>query len=224
MILRHIPSASATGSDGVPARTKPEDPILLNMPPEPKNLEQLLDRICDADSDQDKVYLEKILDSVGRRSFGPLLLLTGSILFSPLSGIPTMPTTMSLILLLIALQLLFNRRHFWLPRWILKRSIARDKLIKAVKWLRPVAAFVDRFLRERLTVFVEDSGIRVVAFICIMIAAGIPVMELVPFSATGAGAALTAFGLGLIARDGLLALLAFAVTIFTFGIVFFHFF
>lgn len=44
-------------------------------------------------------------------------------------------------------------------------------------------------------------------------------MEFVPFSATGAGAALTAFGLALIAHDGLLALIAFLFTALTFGVV-----
>jgi len=37
-------------------------------------------------------------------------------------------------------------------------------------------------------------------------------MELVPFSANAAGAALTVFGLSLIARDGVLALIAFVLT------------
>ena len=39
-----------------------------------------------------------------------------------------------------------------------------------------------------------------------------PVMEVVPFSANLAGIALTAFGLAVIAHDGLLALVAFAAT------------
>jgi hypothetical protein len=49
-----------------------------------------------------------------------------------------------------------------------------------------------------------------------------PAMELVPFSANGAGAALTAFGLSLIAHDGLLALLAFVFTAMTFGLVLYN--
>jgi hypothetical protein len=38
-------------------------------------------------------------------------------------------------------------------------------------------------------------------------------MELVPFSANVAGAALTAFGLALIANDGVFALVGYAITI-----------
>lgn len=46
-----------------------------------------------------------------------------------------------------------------------------------------------------------------------------PVMELIPFSSSGAGAALTAFGLALIANDGFLGLLAFVLTAVTAGLV-----
>lgn len=49
-------------------------------------------------------------------------------------------------------------------------------------------------------------------------------MELVPFSANGAGLALMAFGLALISRDGLLASIAFAVWALTIGAVAFALF
>jgi hypothetical protein len=44
-------------------------------------------------------------------------------------------------------------------------------------------------------------------------------MELVPFSANLAGIVLTAFGLALIASDGLLALIAIVLTAGTIGVV-----
>ncbi len=189
------------------------------MAQELTNLEQLLDRIDKAANDRERVSLDAIVEAVGNRSFGPLLLVAGVVTLSPLSGIPGMATTMAVLVLLIAVQLLCGREHFGLPRWLLKRSVARDKLGKALKWLRPPARFIDRGLRPRLTVFVHRTGTYVIAIVCVFIAAGMPAMELVPFSATGAGAALTAFGLSLIARDGVLALLAFVFTAIIFGVV-----
>jgi len=44
-------------------------------------------------------------------------------------------------------------------------------------------------------------------------------MEVIPFSANAAGAAITAFGLSLIARDGLLALVASVFMLATIGLV-----
>jgi hypothetical protein len=176
------------------------------------NLEELLDRIEQSAEDRDQIDLKTIVEGVGRRSFGPLLLMAGFIMASPLSGIPGMPTSMSVLVLLIAIQLLVKRDYFWMPQWLLKRSVGRKKLDKAFKWLRPPARFFDRFLRPRLTFLVQDAGNYAVAVICVIIAAGMPAMELVPFSATIAGAALAIFGLALVADDGLLAVIAFALT------------
>ncbi|HAX11053.1 MAG TPA: exopolysaccharide biosynthesis protein, partial [Marinobacter hydrocarbonoclasticus] len=47
---------------------------------------------------------------------------------------------------------------------------------------------------------------------CMAVAAAMPLMELIPFSANGGGLALMAFGLSIVARDGLLALVAVATT------------
>jgi hypothetical protein len=147
------------------------------------------------------------------------LLLAGVIAVSPLIGdIPGVPTTVGVFVLLTAGQLLFGHQYIWLPRWLLKRSVAQDKLCKALKWLRSPARFVDRLLRPRLEVFTGRAGIYSIAVVCIIIAAAMPAMELVPLVANGAGAALTAFGLSLVAHDGLLAVLAFVFAGVTFGL------
>jgi hypothetical protein len=70
--------------------------------------------------------------------------------------------------------------------------------------------------------FTEGAGVYVIAIVCIVIAAATPVMEAVPFIANGAGAALTAFALSLIAHDGLLTLLAFLFTAGTLGLVIYN--
>lgn len=194
-----------------------------NMAKEPRNLEELLGRIREAADAGEDVSLGAILEAVGRRSFGPMLLLAGVITLAPVIGdIPGMPTIMGLFVLLTAGQLLLGRDHFWLPEWLLKRSVTRDKLCRALEWLYTPARFIDRWLRPRLKRLVRGTGMYVVATACVVIALAMPAMEVVPFSANGAGAALTAFGLGLIARDGLLALIALVVTAGTFGVVIYH--
>jgi hypothetical protein len=93
------------------------------------NLEQLLKRIGEAVKDQERVSLGLILEVVGHRSFGPILLVAGLIMLAPLIGdIPGVPVMMGMLVVLTAGQLLFRREHLWLPRWLLKRSVAQDKL------------------------------------------------------------------------------------------------
>jgi hypothetical protein len=184
------------------------------------NLEQLLDRVGKATQGGGRVSLGAVLDVVGRRSFGPLLLLAGLVTLAPIIGdIPGVPTIMAVLVWLIAGQLLFRREHIWLPRWLLERSVAPDKLRQALKWLRRPARFIDRLLRPRLAIVTHPTA---VAIVCLVIAAAMPAMEVVPFSANIAGAALTAFGLALIAHDGLMALLAFVMTAMIVALVVYH--
>jgi len=188
-----------------------------------KNLEQLLDQLDTISEDAERVSLGIIMEAVGSRSFGPLLVMAGVILISPLSGIPGMPTTMGIFVFLIAVQLLFHRQHFWLPHWLFRRSMTVKSLGKAVNWLRPSARFIDRWLQPRLPVFISGVSQYLIAVICLLLAAAMPVMELVLFSASSAGAVFVLFGLALIAHDGLLGLLAFILIVVTFRLVIYSF-
>lgn len=177
-----------------------------------RNLSQLLQHLKRLPHQSNRITLAQVLESLGQRSFAPLILVAGLILFSPLSGIPGMPTLMGLLVLLASLQMLLLRRHLWLPEWLLRRSISRSKFHRVLKWLQRPAAFIDRWLQPRLLVVVSRYGAYLIAIVCTAIALALPLMEIVPFSASMAGLAFTAFGLALISQDGALALLAFVLT------------
>lgn len=184
------------------------------------NLEQLLDRIDKDAVEGNRVSVDAILDAVGRRSFGPLLLVAGLVTLAPIIGdIPGVPTLMGIIVLLTAVQLLLRRDHFWLPHWILNRTLSRSKLCKMLKWLRSPARFLDRLTRPRLTVFARGIGSYVIAVACIVVALTMPATEVVLFSANVVGLVLTLFGLALIARDGVLALIALGIMAVASGFV-----
>jgi hypothetical protein len=184
------------------------------------DLEQLIDHLDASTRDTERVSLGMIVESVGDRSFGPLLLLAGLITLAPLIGdIPGVPTVMGILVLLVSGQLVVGRRHFWLPRWLLGRSVDSGKFTRGMRWLRRPAHAIDKLLKPRLGVLVRGPGLYTVAATCSLIALGMPLMEVVPFSANGAGAALTLFGLALIARDGLLALIGFTLILGTAGFI-----
>ena len=85
------------------------------------NLEQLFDCIGKAAEQKrnEKVSIDSIMEMIGRRSFGPLLLLAGLIILAPVIGdIPGVPTIMGVFILLVAVQLLIGQEHFWLPKWL----------------------------------------------------------------------------------------------------------
>lgn len=196
----------------------------MSIKQDPENLEQLFKRVRYAEKDDDKVSLKAILDEVGHRSFGPLLLTAGLIISAPVIGdIPGVPVILGTFVFLTAGQLLLQRDHFWLPDWLLKRSADREKLNKGLDWLLPAGRFIDRLLKPRLRFLTKKAGIYAIAATCMFIAMLTPVMELIPFSAQVAGAAITAFGLAIIADDGLFAIIGFLISAGSFGVVLYGF-
>tara|TARA_R110001599_G_scaffold8837_2_gene43915 strand:+ start:763 stop:1317 length:555 start_codon:yes stop_codon:yes gene_type:complete len=171
----------------------------------------MLEHIAGLAKDAEQVSLAQVVDSVGDRSFGPLLLIIGLTLFSPLSGVPGMAIFSGMFVLLIALQMLLGRKYFWLPGFMLNRSIAQDKLTKAIGWLKPGARRIDRMIKPRLNFMLHPSSTYLIAALCVLIGAALPFLELVPFSSSIVGLALAILGLSLVARDGLLVLIALAV-------------
>src|SRR5918995_2989188 len=100
---------------------------------EPHTLSQLLDRIEETATQDEQISLDAILEAVGHRSFGPVLLLAGLVMLAPIIGdIPGVPSIMGVLVVLTAGQLLFHRQRIWLPRWLLKRSVAQSKLCKTL--------------------------------------------------------------------------------------------
>ncbi len=183
-------------------------------------LEHLLERIRRIDGDHDPVDLETLLLQLGRRSFGAIVFFSGIIVLAPLVGdIPGVPTLAALLVAITAIQLLVGRRYFWLPEFLLKRSISRQRLDKTLDLLQRPARIADRFLRRRLEFLTSPLATRVIATASLGVALVIPLLELIPFSANLAGVALFTFGISLISRDGLFALIALIASAAALGFV-----
>ena len=190
------------------------------MPGKLTNIEDLLDRIDAGSRDKKRVTLDDLHKEVGRRSFGPLMLLAGLVTLAPLVGdIPGVPTTVGMVVMMVAGQMVIGRTQFWLPQFLLNRSVSSAKLRKAMSWLERPARFVDRLIRPRLVALTDGVATRVIAGLCLLVGAAMPLMDFVPFTANIAGVALTAFGLSIIARDGLLAIGALIFTVLAVGLV-----
>jgi len=184
-----------------------------------QDLEDLLaDLDRAASSNGAKVSVGEIMETIGKRSFGPLLLLGGLLGMTPVAAVPTAPTIIALITILVSVQLLFGRESVWIPRFLEKLSVKADKVKKTVKVSRKPARIVDRMVKPRLEALTRPWADRVVALVCMLVAMIVPPLELLPFVAFVPAAAIATFGLGLIARDGLLVLIAFVISTTALGV------
>lgn len=184
------------------------------------SLTDLLDRIEEVANEKEKASLDDVLDVVGHRSFGPLLLLAGLITSMPLVGdIPGVSAAMGIFVIFISVQLLMRREHFWLPDWLLDLDVDPAKLQKGVDLARTPARKIDGVLDARMERMTRGPGFLAVAAVCTAVGLVMPVMEFIPFSATAAGVTLLAYGLALVFHDGWLVLAAHAVAGGTFAFV-----
>jgi hypothetical protein len=172
----------------------------------------VVDRMEAAGERKERVSLGAVMRAVGERSFGPLLLVPGLIVVSPLSGIPGLPTIMAAVVLLIASQLLMGMDHIWLPQFLLRRSVSAEHFRQAIGLLKLVARASDSVASRRLTFLTRGAAVHVIALSCALIALTMPLLEVLPFANSVSAAAISAFGLALTARDGLLAAVAFVIT------------
>ena len=179
-------------------------------------LEQIIDSLVALGKKQEKVSVSDIQQEVGQRSFGPFLLVPALFEISPLGGIPGVPTLIGLIVVITAAQMLFGRRHFWLPAFISRRSISGDRVVPALTKIRPAARTVDKGLRPRLQRITREPWSRAVAGLCILCAVIVPPLEVVPFASSGPFAAIALIGLGFMGRDGLFVWLGVIVAAVSF--------
>jgi len=156
---------------------------------------------------------------LGVRSFAPIILAIGLLAITPIDSIPTLPTTFGIVIFLTAGQMLIGRRSLWLPRFVAERAVQADRLLKALRWLEPSADKADRWLGMRLTAFTQGPFLIAIAICCASLAALMPVLELLPLVSTVPALAFAAFGIALLMHDGLAAIIGFAFTAATLGLI-----
>ena len=173
----------------------------------------ILDMLRRTADRHDRVTIADVLDAIGDRSYGPALLIPALIEITPVGSIPGLPSFLALLVAVVAGQLLLGKEHLWLPQFIQHRAVSADKLHKAADRLNPFAARLDRWFHGRMTRFIQPPWPRVAAGTVIALCLTVPPLELVPFGSTAPMLAIAAFGLALLARDGLLMLAAMGISL-----------
>jgi hypothetical protein len=172
---------------------------------EPTNLSGVLDEIeetADAQPAAQPLTLGDLLDSVGRRSYGPLLLVIGLIAVSPVTALPGLTWATAVLTLIVALQIAIGRERIWLPKSALNIKVGRRDVHKGVEKSRPAARWIDHLLRARLEFLSRPPFVNVVGIICVLAALITFPLGLIPLLPLIPGIAIVAFGLGMTARDG----------------------
>ncbi|WP_370177733.1 exopolysaccharide biosynthesis protein [Alteriqipengyuania sp.] len=185
-----------------------DGPNSANGESEVHSVGSILDRLSALAERHDRVTIGDVLDTIGDRSYGPALLIPALIEISPIGGIPAVPTFLAVIVAITAIQLALDKEHLWLPGWLQRRSVGGERMHEAIGKLDGVARVMDKWFHGRMDRFVRAPVARSAALLILILCLSVPILEFIPFASTIPMAAIAAFGLALLLRDGLLMLIA----------------
>ena len=157
--------------------------------------------------------LKTIVEAFGDRAFGPVMILCSLFLMTPIGAIPGLPAAFGLIIIVFALQLLFRRETPWMPNVLRRIKISDAKLEKTRKTVSPVLRRIDSVIKARLPVMTSGPAQVLTALISIILALTMIPLGVVPFGVVAPAFIIGLFGLGITARDGLLILIGFFLSL-----------
>ena len=177
-----------------------------------KPLQNILDTAREAVGGTE-VDLKTLVEAFGERAFGPVMILCALFLMTPLGAIPGLPAAFGLIIIVFALQLLFRREHPWMPEVLRKIKISDSKLEKTRKVVSPILNKIDNVIHPRMPWVTSGPMQALTALLAIVLALTMAPLGVVPFGVVAPAFIIGLLGLGITARDGVLIIIGFALSI-----------
>ncbi|TXL74823.1 exopolysaccharide biosynthesis protein [Vineibacter terrae] len=158
--------------------------------------------------------LASMLEALGDRSFGVVMLLLGL-----LALVPSLSIVTGVLLMWPAFQMIMARRAPSLPRWISQRPLLTARLTRLVDRVVPVLVWMERMVRPRWRTPFESTK-RVVGAVIVLLA--LTMLGPVPFSHVLPALVIVLIAFAYLEEDGALltialgaALLSLAITVAT---------
>ncbi|WP_115704972.1 exopolysaccharide biosynthesis protein [Legionella sainthelensi] len=159
-----------------------------------------------------ELTFQRILQALGERAFGIVLLFFALPSALPFSTIPGVSVIFSVPILLFACQMVFARKTLWLPKTIAEHTIHQKSISKIIHATVPYLIKIEYFLKPRWS-FMTCRFMEIIngtIIFCLAILLMLPI----PFSNFIFAALLITFSLGLIEKDGLFIILAYVGVFF----------
>ncbi|WP_034492009.1 exopolysaccharide biosynthesis protein [Afifella pfennigii] len=178
------------------------------MPDDPHSVSDILQRLHQRAQNRGCVTLGDLADAVGARSYGPFLIIPSLVELTPIGAIPGVPTALAAFIVVFAAQMLVGRKHLWLPTFVSRRRIGGERVTGILDRMEKPARRFDRWFHGRLTALTSAPFVRLAAAVCILLAATVPPLELIPFASSAPMLAIAAIGVAVMVRDGALMVAA----------------
>lgn len=147
--------------------------------------------------DRSKISLGEIMDALGDRAFGALLLILSIPNVLP---VPGLSTATGVPMILLGAQMAVGRHSPWLPRRMLAASFDRKAFLGVIRRAKPWAERVERHLRPRLPAMAGPTAERLLGLAVVVLAVilSLPIV----FGNQPPALAIALIALGLMESDG----------------------
>jgi hypothetical protein len=154
--------------------------------------------------DIDHVPLGAVVDAIGPRGFGPVLVAVAGLIILPTGMVPLVPHAVAVVLGLVAIQMMLGGTVLRLPARVRRVQVPAPMITGFVRRARRVARPLSRVLRPRLTWLATARPARVlVALVLLSVAIAKFLIGLIPGLPFLLAVPVLLIGLGLTSRDGI---------------------
>jgi hypothetical protein len=175
--------------------------------PHPPKASALLSELREAFPGEEAITVRTVLARLEGRAIGVLLLLLA--LPNCIPNIPGISTIFGLLLIPPALQLTFGAGNLWLPRRLADQEIAPKHLRMGIDGALPALRRVEKLVQPRFE-FLVQKPFSIWFGVQTLILAGVLILP-IPFGNWPPGMSVAALALALLQRDGVLAIVSFAI-------------
>lgn len=187
----------------------------MDIPPDPQEhwpIGGMLDDLSALTEAHEKITLGQVVDCIGSRGFGPLLMVLSIFLILPVGMIPGVPGAVGIVTGLIGGLLLVGASRLNLPDRVARISFGAKHLHAAVEWGRPYTHWLRRVTRPRLQVLVR-GWLPLTLIALILIATGMLIFFIgfIPGLPFLMAIHVLFFGIGMATRDGAMTLVGFVL-------------
>lgn len=151
-----------------------------------------------------RVALGDLVNRLGDRAFGLLMLIFALPNAVGLGTIPGLSTVFGVPQIFFAIQMIIGRERPWLPGWLLDKSLSAEDFRSIVTKSHPHLVRIESMLRPRLAALAAPLVERLLGLVFLVLA--VIVALPIPLGNWPPAIAMTVIALGLVERDGVFVL------------------
>ncbi len=167
-----------------------------------------------------EVSVEEIAESLNNRGFGSTLMVPALIAFLPTGAIPGVPALCAAMIGLVSVQIIVGRHYPWIPKSLGKLTLKRRKLVSAISTATPHTKVIDRILKPRFVFCTHPVAQKIAGAMCLILAGVMLAVGFIPFVPAALALPVIFFALGMAAKDGLMTIAGFVLSLGAMALVF----